>query len=212
MKPRSLALFCVTLVLPACGVTDLPIWGPAPPAPGDLDVKRVRGVVYYDGPGKDGVRHRLDLFLPKDKKGFPVVVLAHGGAWVIGDNRCCGLYSSVGEFLASQGIGAVLPTYRQSPGIKHPEHAKDLARALAWTRAHIGEYGGSAKQLFLAGHSAGGHLVALLATDESYLKAHGMGTADLKGVIAFSGVYKIPSGNLRVTLGGVGPNAFHVDQ
>src|SRR5262249_57554533 len=73
-------------------------------------------------------------------------------------------------------------------------------------------YGGSAKQIFLAGHSAGGHLAALVATDECYLKAHGMGTADLKGVIAFSGVYKIPPGNLRVTLGGIGPNAFHVDQ
>ena len=89
--------------------------------------------------------------------------------WILGDNRCCGLYSSVGQFLASQGIGAVLPNYRLSPGVKHPAHIEDVAQAIAWTKKHIGEHGGRADRLFLVGHSAGGHLVALLATDERYL-------------------------------------------
>src|SRR5262249_46346472 len=152
---------------------------------------RIRDLAYYDGPDADPYRHRLDLFLPKGRKGFPVVVLVHGGAWIVGDNRCCGLYSSVGEFLASQGIGAVLPNYRLSPQVKHPEHIHDVARAFGWTRNHISEYGGCPDKLFLAGHSAGGHLVALLATDEKYLKAQGLRTADIKGVIAVSGVYRI---------------------
>ncbi len=199
--------------VPACRVTDLPLWGPAGPSPADaLAVEQVRNLAYYEGPGADSVRHRLDLYYPKDVKNYPVVVLVHGGAWIMGDNRCCGLYSAVGEFLASRGIGAVLPNYRLSPAVKHPAHVQDVARALAWTRANIAAYGGRPDQIFLAGHSAGGHLVALLATDESYLKAEGLRTTDIKGVIALSGVYRIPAGSLDVALGGATPLAFRLDE
>src|SRR5207237_6481418 len=160
----------------------------------------------------DSFRNRLDLYLPKGKKDFPVVFLVHGGAWMLGDNRCCGLYSSVGEFLASQGIGVVLPNYRLSPAVKHPEHVKDVARAFAWARAHIADHGGRPDRLFVAGHSAGGHLVALLATDETYLRAEGLQAADVRGVVAFSGVYRIPPGKMSATLGGATPLAFRFDE
>ena len=50
-----------------------------------------------DGPSAEAVRNSLDLYLPKGAKDFPVLVFVHGGAWVIGDNRCCGLYPSVAE-------------------------------------------------------------------------------------------------------------------
>jgi acetyl esterase/lipase len=76
--------------------------------------------------------------------------------------------------------------------VKHPEHVRDVARAFAWAHVHIGHYGGDPGQLFLLGHSAGGHLVALLATDERYLAAEGRTTQDIMGVIAVSGVYRIP--------------------
>jgi acetyl esterase/lipase len=172
----------------------------------------IRDVVYHEGPGPASSRHRLDLFLPKGVKDYPVVLLVHGGAWVMGDNRSCGLYSSVGEFLARRGIGAVLPNYRLSPGVRHPEHIRDVARAFAWTHAHIAAYGGRTDQLFLAGHSAGGHLVALLATDDSYLKAEGLAPSDVKGVITLSGLYHIPAAATAYTLGGPTPQAFHFRQ
>ncbi len=153
------------------------------------------------------------MFLPKGKQDYPVVILVHGGAWIMGDNRCCGLYSSVGEFLASQGIAAVLPNYRLSPGVKHPEHIKDLARASSpWTKNHIAEHGGRADEIFLMGHSAGGHLVALLTTDEKYLQAQGCRSTDIKGVIGLSGVYRIPPGKMAVHLGGRSEDSFHLDE
>jgi acetyl esterase/lipase len=204
-------LFAVVVALPGCRVTDVPLWRPtAPPAAGALQVERLRDVAYYEGKGADLFRHRLDLYLPKGKKDFPVIILVHGGAWMVGDNRCCGLYSSVGEFLASRGIGAVLPNYRLSPWVKHPEHMKDLARACAWTKSHIADHGGRADQIFIAGHSAGGHMAALLATDERYLKAEGLRGADLKGVIAVSGVYRIPKGKYGFALGGAGPDGLRL--
>jgi acetyl esterase/lipase len=207
-----LLLLLALLGAAACRVTSLPLWRPAGPSGDTCDVEQVRDVAYADGPKGGAFRHRLDLFVPKGKKDYPVVVLVHGGAWVAGDNRCCGLYSSVGQFLASQGVGAVLPNYRLSPRVRHPEHVKDVARAVAWVRSHIAEYGGSPERLFLAGHSAGGHLVSLLASDETYLEAEGLRTNDVKGVIALSGVYRIPPGSVDVTLGGATPRAFRLDE
>jgi acetyl esterase/lipase len=200
------------LALSACRVTDWRLWRAAEQPADACEVAAIRGICYYDGPQADLVRHRLDIFLPKGKQDFPVVVLVHGGAWMLGDNRCCGLYSSVGEYLASQGIAAVLPNYRLSPSVKHPEHIKDLARAFAWTKNHIGDYGGRPDQLFLVGHSAGGHLVALLTTDEQYLKAQGCRSADIQGVICLSGVYRIPAGKADVFLGGNSPRALRLDE
>jgi acetyl esterase/lipase len=197
---------------PGCRVTDIPFWGPATAPEGALEVERIYGVPYRDDAQADELRHRLDLFLPKGKKDYPVVVLVHGGAWMSGDNRSCGLYSAVGEFLASRGIGAVLPNYRLSPTCKHPDHIHDLAKAFAWTRAHIGAYGGNPDQMVLVGHSAGGHLVALLATDESYLAAEDVPTSAIKGVVAISGVYHIPNVAQEYTLGGSGEYAFHLKQ
>jgi acetyl esterase/lipase len=194
-------------------VMSLRLWGPVrPQPPGALAVEEVPDVAYRDGPQADSIRHRLDLFLPRGKKDFPVVVVVHGGAWVMGDNRCCGLYSSVGHFLASQGYGVVLPNYRLSPTVRHPAQVQDVASAVAWTRRHIAERGGDPRRIYLLGHSAGGHLVALLATDESYLKAEGLTSADVKGVIAVSGVYRIEPGEVRGVLGGRGPRGHRFEQ
>jgi acetyl esterase/lipase len=201
---RAISILVATTLLmtTGCRVTDWTLWQPAPARADGCEVVRLRDVSYYDGADADAHRHTLDLYLPRGKRDFPVVVFVHGGAWMMGDNRCCGLQSSVGEFLASQGIGAVLPNYRLSPNVKHPEHAKDIARAVAWTKTHIGNHGGDPSQLFLMGHSAGGHLVALLATDSRYLNNEGMSVAHLRGVIAVSGVYRIPPGTTGVELGG----------
>src|SRR5262249_15252477 len=151
---------------------------PTPAAEDACEVERVRNVRYYDGKDAQGHAHSLDMYLPKGRRDYPVVMFVHGGTWVHGDNRCCGVYSSVGEFLAAHGIGAVMPNYRLSPGVKHPEHVRDVARAFAWMHAHIAEHGGDPDRLYLAGHSAGGHLVSLVATDEKYLKAEGLKTSD----------------------------------
>jgi len=210
---RSITVAIVLLAIPSCRVTDLALWN-APQAvkDGPFKVEHIRAVSYCNTPDAFAHRHQLDLFLPKGQKSYPVVVLIHGGAWILGDNRSCGLYSAVGEFLASQGVGTVLPNYRLSPGVKHPEHIKDVAKAFAWTRQHIADYGGSPDKIFVAGHSAGAHLAALLATDDRYLKSEGLTTESIKGVIAVSGVYRIPPGKMKTTFGGAGANAFRFDE
>src|SRR5262245_21362401 len=128
--------------------------------------------VPYCQPTDDAAPERceLDIFRPKGAKGYPVLFLVHGGAWLHGskkDLRIRGIgivysYRKVGQFFAEQGLGVVMPNYRLSPAVKHPEHVKDVARAFAWTRKNIAAYGGDPDRIILAGHSAGGHLVSLL--------------------------------------------------
>src|SRR5205823_5671892 len=103
------------------------------------------------------------------------VFFVHGGAWRNGDKSgILGVYSALGRFLVRHGLGAVIINYRLSPAVRHPAHVQDVAKAFAWTHKNIARYGGRPDQIFLCGHSAGGHLVALLATDPTYLKAEGL--------------------------------------
>jgi acetyl esterase/lipase len=157
-----------------------------------FDVRAERDIPYYSGPGADKVKHRLDLYLPKGKSDFPVVMFVHGGAWVFGDKDFWGVHEAIGRMFARHGIGAAVISYRLSPAVQHPEHVKDVARAFAWLHDNVKKYGGRPDELFVCGHSAGGHLVSLLATDETYLKAEGLSLADIKGVMPISGVYLIP--------------------
>ncbi len=138
--------------------------------------------------GTDKERNILDVYIPKGVKKAPVVFFVHGGAWVFGNKS---VFSGPGKMLAEQGIVAVSTNYRLSPKVKHPEHIKDIAKAFAWTVDHVAEYGGDPGKICLTGHSAGGHLVALLATDESYLKAEEKSFADIRGVAPISGVFTI---------------------
>jgi acetyl esterase/lipase len=156
-------------------------------------MKVLKNVAYYDGKDADAVRHRLDIYLPKGKKDFPVVFFVHGGAWMHGDKNHLGIYAGVARCLTQHGIGMVSTNYRLSPAVKHPEHVRDVARAFAWTYRNIGKHGGRPDELFVGGHSAGGHLTALLATDETYLKEQGLTLAAIRGAVPVSGVYTIPN-------------------
>jgi acetyl esterase/lipase len=157
-------------------------------------VRVIRDVVYRElAPGEDGRRgkNRLDLYLPKDEKDYPVLFFVHGGAWIHGDKDHFGLYSNFGIQWARSGVGVIVTNYRLSPGVKHPEHVRDVAKAFDWTHGHIAGYGGRPDRMFVCGHSAGGHLVSLLATDEQYLKEVGLGPEAIRGVISLSGVYRV---------------------
>jgi acetyl esterase/lipase len=162
---------------------------------GEFTVRVVQDIAYYDGPDADPVKHKLDLYLPEGHKDFPVLLFVHGGAWRHGDKKYLfDVYGKVGRVFAKNGIGTVVTNYRLSPKVQHPKHIEDVARAFAWTHKHIKEYGGRSDQIFVSGHSAGGHLVSLLATDERYLNAEKLGLDQIKGVAPISGVYRVPAG------------------
>jgi len=157
-----------------------------PKAPARVDV--VKDVAYRDDKYADKAKHRLDLYLPKGVKRFPVVFFVHGGSWKSGDKD---EYPKLGELFANEGIGAVIISYRLSPKVHHPSHIEDVASAFAWTHKNIVKHGGRRDRIFAVGHSAGGHLVSLLATDEKYLDKEGLRTSDIRGVVSISGIHSI---------------------
>ena len=188
MKNLFLALTAAVLFCPAVALAQDDKKPAAKAA--DSTVEVIKDVAYYDGKDADPVRHKLDLYLPKGKKDFPVLMFVHGGKWNSGKKD---LYAPLGEVFARNGVGAVIVNYRLSPAVQHPKHEQDVAKAFAWTVHNIAKYGGRPDQIFVCGHSAGGHLVALLGTAENYLKAEKLSLENIKGVIALSGVYTISS-------------------
>jgi acetyl esterase/lipase len=147
-----------------------------------------RNISYTEGDPADAQKHMLDLYLPKDKRNFPVLVFLHGGAWRSGDRS---LYPPLGNKFAKLGIGVAIPSYRLMPKDAHPAQIEDAAAAFAWVYQNIGSLGGDVNRIYVAGHSAGGHLAALLALDDSYLKKHEIPAGAIKGVAALSGVYDL---------------------
>ncbi len=116
----------------------------------------------------------------------PVVVFLYGGNWKTGERA---QYRFVGRRLAQQGVLAIVADYRTFPRTTFPGFVEDGAGAVAWAQRHADEYGGDPQRLFVAGHSAGAQIAALIGTDPRYLAAHGMQPRDLAGVIGLSGPY-----------------------
>jgi acetyl esterase/lipase len=161
-------------------------------------VEVVKDIAYSSAKDADADRHKLDLYLPRGKKDFPVLVFVHGGGWTKGDRKS---FAKQGETFARAGVGVASVGYRLSPAVQHPAHVQDVAEAFGFVHAHIAKHGGRPDRMFISGHSAGGHLAALLATDESYLKAHKLTLKDVRGAIPISGVYLIPEGKIANAFG-----------
>lgn len=143
---------------------------------------------------------RADVFLPRAPvAGTPVVVFFYGGSWRNGSRDW---YRFVGERLAAHGAIAVIPDYRRYPQVQFPAFIDDAARAVVWARD---TYAAQGRPLFVAGHSAGAHIAALVATDARYLERAGGSMSDLAGAIGYSGVYDflpLTDDILKATFGG----------
>lgn len=159
-----------------------------PMAPVSPEVEVHRNIVYTAGDPADSNKHMLDLYLPKGKKNFPVMMFLHGGSWRTGDRS---MYGPFGNRFAKAGIGVAIPSYRLMPRSPYPAQIEDAAAAFAWVYRNIAQYGGDAARLYLAGHSAGGHLVSLLALNGDYLKKRGVPASAIHGVASISGVYQV---------------------
>ncbi len=113
-----------------------------------------------------GPRQKLDIYRPKpemDRKA--IVIFYYGGGWRRGER---GMYRFVGAALAAQGFTTVIPDYRLYPEFGFPEFMEDAALAYGWVQKRLNA-GGLKRPVILMGHSAGGHIAALLALDGHYL-------------------------------------------
>jgi acetyl esterase/lipase len=181
----------VGIVLLALVLLARPAWTAdepkAPKTGGSFEVEVQKNIPYVEGKDADE-RQKLDLYLPKGTKDYPILFFIHGGAWTGGSRSG---FDRIGRTFARNGVAFVSTGYRLSPQVKHPAHVQDVAKGFAWTVANIGKYGGNPDAIFVSGHSAGGHLAALLATDDDYLKAEKLSLKNIKGTIPISGVFVV---------------------
>ncbi|OYU79388.1 MAG: lipase [Flavobacterium sp. BFFFF1] len=121
----------------------------------------------------------LDLYYPTKQKNFATVVWFHGGGLTGGSKE-------IPKALTEQGIAVIGVNYRLSPKVKSPAFIQDAAAAVAWAFKNIANYGGDPKLIFVAGHSAGGYLTAMIGLDKQWLKADGIDANDIAGLIPLS--------------------------
>lgn len=135
---------------------------------------------------------KLDLYTPESTaKNMPVMIHVHGGGWSVGTKSQVGVKP---EAFNAQGMIFISIDYPLIPNVTVREQASSVARAVKWVKTHIKDYGGDQSNIMIMGHSAGGHLVALVGTDERYLKEHGLSFEDIRMVLPLdAGTLDVPA-------------------
>lgn len=109
----------------------------------------------------------MNIYQPKNKtdKKSPVLIFVHGGNWNSGKKESYGFF---GKNFAREEVVTVIPGYTVSPNANYETMTKQIAESITWVQENIDQYGGDASQVYLTGHSAGGHLIALATLNPKY--------------------------------------------
>lgn len=134
------------------------------------------------GEGEGGL---LDVF-PAEAPGSPVLVFIHGGYWRSLDKS---QFSFVAPAFVAQGAMVVVPNYALCPAVSVEHITLQVAAAVVWAWRHAAAHGGDAARIALVGHSAGGHLAAMLLACRWKELDAAMPAAPLAGALSISGLY-----------------------
>jgi arylformamidase len=132
-----------------------------------------------------GPKETLDLFLPA---GAPrgTLLFLHGGYWYSRDKS---EHSFIAPLFVEHGYAVAVANYDLCPQVRVADIVAEAQRALAWLVREGATHGANVGNLVVAGHSAGGHLVAMLyATD---WQALGFSVPPFAAGITLSGVHDL---------------------
>ncbi|MBA4115001.1 MAG: alpha/beta hydrolase [Rubrobacter sp.] len=124
---------------------------------------------------------------PGDGGTVPVLVYVHGGYW---RSRSSKEFGFVARVPASKGIATVVVNYALCPYVTMDEIVRQTRAAVAWTYKSAVSFGGDPERIHVAGHSAGGHLTAMLLTTD-WEGDYGLSADIIKGVCAISGLFDL---------------------
>jgi arylformamidase len=138
-----------------------------------------------DVPYGDSPRQVSDVF-PAKKPGAPVLIYFHGGYWRSGSKeQNCHFV----ELLVQGGATVVVVEYDLCPSVTVTDIVGQARAAIAWSYKNIARYNGDPAKLYIAGLSAGGHLVAMCLAHD--WEKEGLPRNLIKGATAVSGVYEL---------------------
>lgn len=180
-------------------IDDLPVQAPLRLAEGQAYGERVlersRPVLasrhgLFDQPFGDDYYQKLDVFLPDGQQDepLPVLMFAHGGSWIAGYKEWMAFMAPAITALPAIFVSV---SYRLAPKTRHPGLYDDCVSALKWVYDHADAIGADRSRLFVGGHSAGGHLMALVATNNAGLVARGLPADVVKGCIPVSASFDV---------------------
>ena len=130
-------------------------------------------------------RQAIDLFLPRARPA-PLLAFIHGGYWQSRDRKD---FSFVAAPFLERGAAVALIGYDLAPAVRMDTIVAEVRAGIAWLYRHAADHGCDPAQLYVAGHSAGGHLAAMaLATD---WRTFGLPEDAIKGACAISGVFDL---------------------
>ena len=150
---------------------------------------RVRGTLnahldlaYGDMPGE-----KLDLF-PAPKSDGTCLMFIHGGYWRALDKRD---HSFLAPALVKAGVSVAVVNYDLCPKVTIEQIVQQMLRAGRWLWLNAGRHGINPDRLYVAGHSAGGHLTAMMMSALWPAFDHALPKDLFKGGLAISGLYDL---------------------
>jgi len=141
-----------------------------------------RDVRYGSGDGE-----ALDIY-PTPRADAPVLVFIHGGYWRSLDKS---EHAFIAPSFTAAGALVVMPNYALCPAVGIEHIALQMTRALAWVHRNAALYGGDPRRIVVAGHSAGGHLAAMLLSCRWRDVDAVLPAQLLAGALSISGVYDL---------------------
>ncbi|OGP59181.1 MAG: hypothetical protein A2V67_07750 [Deltaproteobacteria bacterium RBG_13_61_14] len=152
-----------------------------------------RDVVWASPSGK---KLKLDVSWPEGEGPFPVLVWIHGGAW---EDFSKEANVGLARYITNRGYVVVNVNYRTAPQFQMKTIVEDAFGAVIWAKDHAADYHGDPSRVAVAGHSAGGHLAAMVATacGDPYFPPTDPSTkgndCSVQAAIPVSGVYEFDS-------------------
>jgi len=145
----------------------------------------------------DSPRERLDLFLAANPKA-PTLAFIHGGYWQMNDKESFAFFA---EGLLPLGINLAVVEYTLAPAARLDRIVAEVRRSVHWLAEHLGDYGADPARLYVAGHSAGGHLTTMT-----------MPLPVVRGGLAISGIYDLEPIRLNYLNERLGLDAAEVER
>lgn len=139
-------------------------------------------VAYGEGAGET-----VDLFLP-EAAGGPVHMFIHGGYWRLLDK---GDFSYLAEPVVAAGAAVAMTNYALCPEVTVTEIVRQQRAAAAWLWRNAAEFGADPNRIHISGHSAGGHLAAMLMATDWPAFDDDLPVDLVKSGIAISGVFEL---------------------
>ncbi len=130
-------------------------------------------------------KETLDLFVPEGKPRGTFVFI-HGGYWRALDKA---EHRFVAAPFIAQGLAVAVINYDLCPAVSIATIVDECARALAWVAGEGERQGTNVQRIVVGGHSAGGHLAAMLLATPA--QAFGTSRHPLAGAVSLSGVHDL---------------------